>query len=75
MFHQQASKDLVVAFYDTLLLLDDSQRKHFENTVAKLRLPAMSDIGFAYMFLECFLYINPKMLSLWQMNVLKTGGM
>ena len=32
----QATSDLVVASLDTHLLLDESQRQHFEDTVAQL---------------------------------------
>ncbi len=74
-FHQQVSQDLVVALFDTFLLLDDSQREHFEKTTAKLTLHTLSNVGLAYMFLECFLNINIEMLNPSQMNVLQTGGM
>ena len=35
-FRLQATSDLVVASLDTHLLLDESQRQHFEDTVAQL---------------------------------------
>ncbi|RKU05802.1 hypothetical protein C6501_19580 [Candidatus Poribacteria bacterium] len=74
-FRQQVSRNVVVALFDRFLLLNDAQLKHFENTVAKLTLPTMNNVGLVYMFLECFLNIDPNMLSLWQRNAFATGGM
>lgn len=76
-FRQQASRDVVVALFDRFLLLNNAQRKHFENTVAKLTLPTMSNsnVGLVFMFLELYININPDLLSPWQQNVLATGGM
>ena len=41
-FRLQATSDLVVASLDTHLLLDESQRQHFEDTVAQLPTPSAS---------------------------------
>ena len=42
-FRLQAGRDLVVASIDTLLMLDESQRQHFEKAVAKLSTPSAND--------------------------------
>ena len=59
-FRLQATSDLVVASLDTHLLLDESQRQHFEDTVAQL--PTSTNI-----FTKLFEQLdNSEVLNSWQ---------
>ncbi len=72
-FRQQASRDLIVAFINILLLLDDAQQKQLKMTAAQLTLPLLSDEGQQMMFIEFFIRMDDEILSPWQQSVFKGG--
>ncbi len=71
----QASRDLIVAFMDMIVLLDNAQRKQLKMTTAQVSLPLLSEEGKQMMFIEFFIRMDSKILSAWQISVLTAGGM
>jgi len=67
-FRLQAGHDLVVASLDSILLLDENQRQHFEATAAKLPAPPASDRVPApvRMFTQLSEQTDSEILSPWQ---------
>ena len=70
-FSQQSLRDLTVGFVDVYLLLDDTQRKHFEGIAAQLTPPLLLKEGLIIMLFELFLSIDREMLSPWQLGELE----
>lgn len=70
-FCQQALRDLTVVLVDIQLLLDDTQRKHFEEIAAQLTVPPLTEEGCVIMLLELLLSIDREMLSPWQRGELE----
>lgn len=70
-FRQQALRDLIVVLVDIQLLLDDTQRKHFEGIAAQLAVPPLTDEGFAIMLLELLFRTDREILSPWQRSIME----
>ena len=70
-FRQQALRDLIVVFADIQLLLDDTQRKHFQGIAAQLTVPPLTEEGFVIMLLELILWADREILSPWQRRVME----
>lgn len=63
---QQAFRDLMVAFMDLQLLLNDTQRKQLETTASQLTIPAWSQEGFIITLVELVVRTDPEIFSPWQ---------
>lgn len=70
-FCQQALRDLIVVLVDIQLLLDDTQRKHFEEIAAQLTVPPLTEAGFVIMLLELIFSADREILSPWQRRVME----
>lgn len=70
-FCQQALRDLIVVLVDIQLLLDDTQRKHFEEIAAQLTVPPLTEAGFVIMLLELVFSADREILSPWQRRVME----
>lgn len=70
-FCQQALRDRIVGLVDIQLLLDDTQRKHFEGIAAQLAVPPLTEEGFVIMLLELFFRTDREILSPWQRRVME----
>lgn len=71
LYQQQAAQNIIFQLFDSLLLLNTTQRIQFKTITDKLTLPSMSNTGLQLMFIEVYLSIDPEMLSPWQQNVFK----
>ncbi|MDE0636499.1 MAG: carboxypeptidase-like regulatory domain-containing protein [Candidatus Poribacteria bacterium] len=69
-FRQQALRDLAVANLDTLLLLNDMQRKQLKMTAAKLTVTSLSWNAPRDMFDKLITQIDDGVLSRWQRDYL-----
>ena len=70
-FCRQAFRDLTVGLVDIQLLLDDTQRKHFEAIAAQLTVPPLLEDGLAIMVFELFFRTDREMLSPWQRSIME----
>ena len=70
-FCQQALRDLTVVSVDIQLLLDDTQRKHFEGIAAQFTVPPLTEEGLAIMLLELLFRTDREILSPWQRNLME----
>lgn len=70
-FQQQAAPNFILEYYDSLLLLNTTQRKQLKSITDKLTLSSMSYSEFQLMLLEVNLSIDPEMLGPWQQNIYK----
>ncbi|MDE0400022.1 MAG: carboxypeptidase-like regulatory domain-containing protein [Candidatus Poribacteria bacterium] len=70
-FCQQSLCDLTIALLDIHLLLDDTQRKHFEGIAAQLTVPPLTEEGLVIMLSELLLSIDRDILSPWQRGELE----
>lgn len=70
-FCQQALRDLTVVLVDIRLLLNDTQRKHFEEIAAQLTVPPLTEEGLAIMLFELLFTTDREMLSPWQRSVME----
>lgn len=69
-FRQQALRDLAVANLDTLLLLNDTQRKQLKTTAAKLTVSPLGWDAPRDMFDKLIAQIDDGVLSRWQQDYL-----
>ncbi len=69
-FHQQALRDLAAANLDTLLLLNDTQRKQLEKAAAQLTVSLLSENALRDMFDKLIGQIGKGILSRWQQEYL-----
>ncbi len=70
-FCQQVLCDLTIALPDIQLLLDDTQRKHFEGIAAQLTVPPLTEEGLVIMLFELLLSTDREILSPWQRGELE----
>ena len=69
----QAARDLLVSFFDMILLLNDTQWKQIQMATQHFTIPVLSLDGFQFMLMELFITIDKNILTPWQLHVLKNG--
>lgn len=69
-FRQQALRNLVVAEMDTLIFLDDDQRKQFEKITIPFTVPPLTEDPQRNMFDQLIEQLDNEILSQWQQNYL-----
>lgn len=72
-FRIQAPQNLVVAWIDTVVLLNDTQRKQLKIKISTTQLtsPSISDGGLQLMLVEFLIRMDNEILSPWQQGVFK----
>lgn len=72
-FRALTIQNFTEAYWDMILLFNNTQRNKLKKITAHMTLPSLSSEGLQVMFLEYFIWMDNKILNPWQKNALKAG--